>query len=61
MLLLTLGPMTEISKNTHLTDIHDFMFDVVVLIGTGNSTVSSVSKVVMIIAISNKAHNARRT
>jgi hypothetical protein len=41
----------RISRNTGLMIIHDFMFDVIIVIGIGNSSAISTSKIIKITAI----------
>ena len=45
------SPMIRISRNTDVTSIHDLMFDVNVVIGIGNSSAISSSKIMKIIAV----------
>ena len=53
--------MIRISRNTDLTIIHDLMLDVDIIIGIGNSSAISTSKIIKITAIKkNRDENGRR-
>ena len=53
--------MIRTSRNTDLIIIHDIMFDVVMAIGTGNSSAISTSKIMKITAIrKNRDENGSR-
>jgi len=53
--------MIRISRNTDLIIIHDFILDVDIIIGTGNSSAISTSKIINITAIKkNRDKNGRR-
>jgi hypothetical protein len=44
-------PVIRISRNTDLNRIHDFMYDASIVIGMGNNSVISTSKIMKITAI----------
>jgi len=53
--------MIRISRNTDLISIHDFIFEVIIVIGIGNSSAISTSKIMKITAIKkNRDENGSR-
>jgi hypothetical protein len=53
--------MVRIIKNTDLISIHDFMFDVSTVIGIGNNSASSSSKIMKVTVIrKNRDENGSR-
>lgn len=54
-------PMIRMIRNTYLISIHDFMFDVSIVIGIGNNSAISSSKIMKITAIrKNRDENGSR-
>ena len=54
-------PMIRIIRNTDLISIHGFMFDISIVIGFGNNSAISSSKIMKVIAIrKNRDENGSR-